>query len=54
MYVSLSVCLSGRIEQLGSDWTDVYEIFYLSIFWKSVEKIQVSSNSDKNNNGKFT
>jgi hypothetical protein len=27
---------------------DFYEILYLSIFWKSVDKIQVSLKSDKN------
>ena len=37
------------MEQLGSDWKDFHEILYLSIFRKSVEKIQVSLNSDKNN-----
>ena len=26
MYVSQCVRLSGRMEQRGSDWTDVYEI----------------------------
>ena len=34
-------------------WTDFYEILYLSIFRKSVEKIQILLNSDKNN-GYFT
>jgi len=33
---------------LGSHWSDFYEIFYLSIFLKSVEKIQYSLKSDKN------
>jgi hypothetical protein len=37
------------MEQLGSHWTDVHEILYLSIFRKSVEKIQVSLKYDKNN-----
>jgi hypothetical protein len=41
------------MEQLGSHWTNFYKILYLSIFWKSVEKIQVSLKSDKNN-GYFT
>jgi len=41
------------MEQLGSHGTDFHEIWYLSIFQKYVEKIQVSLNSDKNN-GYFT
>ena len=48
----LSVCLSVRpsvgIEQLSSHWTDFHEVLYLSIFRKSVEKIQVSLKSDNN------
>jgi hypothetical protein len=40
----LSVCPSICMEQLGSHWTDFHEILYLSIFRKSVEKIQVSLN----------
>ena len=44
----MSVCSSVRIEQLGSHWTDFHEIWYMSIFRKSVEKIQVSLRSDKN------
>jgi hypothetical protein len=41
--VSLSVLLrlSVRTEQLLSHWTDIHEIWYLRIFRKSVEKIQV-------------
>jgi hypothetical protein len=38
-----------RMEQLGSQRTDVHEIWYLKIFLKSVEKIHVSLESDKNN-----
>jgi hypothetical protein len=45
----MSVCLSVCIEQLGSHWTDFNEILYLGIFQKSIEKIQVSLKSDKNN-----
>ena len=33
--------MSVRMEQLGSEWTDIREIWYLSVFQKSVEKIQV-------------
>jgi len=47
----LSVCPSVRpsvrMEQFGSQWRDFHE--NLSIFLKSVEKIQVSSQSDKHN-----
>jgi hypothetical protein len=48
-----SSCLSVRMEQLGSHWTDFHEIWYLWIFRKSVEKIQDSLKSDKNK-GYFT
>jgi len=37
-----------RMEKLGSHWMDIYEIWYLSIFLKSFEKIQVRLKSDKN------
>jgi hypothetical protein len=43
-----SVCLSVRMEQLGSKWTDFHEIWYLHIFRKLVGKIQVLLKSDKN------
>jgi hypothetical protein len=43
-----SVRPSACMEQLGSHWTDFHEIWYLSIFRKSVEQIQVSLKSDKN------
>ena len=49
----MSVRLSVRIEQLGCHWTDFHEISYLKIFRKSVEEIQVSLKSEKNN-GYFT
>jgi hypothetical protein len=45
----LSVRQSVRMEQLGSHWRYFREIWYLRIFGKSVEKIQVSLKSDKNN-----
>jgi hypothetical protein len=35
--------------ELGSHWTDFDEIWYFSIFEKSVEKIPVSLKSNKNN-----
>jgi hypothetical protein len=31
-------CLSVRMEQIDSHWTDIREILYLSTFRKSVEK----------------
>jgi hypothetical protein len=51
--VRIFVCLTIRIEQLGSHQMDFHEICYLVIFGKSVEKIQHSFKSDKNN-GYFT
>ena len=45
--------LSVRMEQLGFHWTDFHEIWYLSIFRKSLTWIKVSLKSD-NNNGYFT
>jgi hypothetical protein len=39
--------------QLGSIRTDFHEILYPNISRKSIEKIQVSLKSDKNN-GRFT
>jgi len=44
-----SFCPSVRMEQLGSHWTDFHEIWYLSTFEKSVQKIQISLKSDNNN-----
>jgi hypothetical protein len=41
----LYVCLSVRVEQLGSHWTDFYEIVCFSVFRKSDNKIQVSLKS---------
>jgi len=52
-HVCLFVCLSLRMEQLGSDWTNLYEILYLRIFRKSGDTIQVSLKCD-NNNGHLT
>jgi len=37
------------MEQLGSHWTDSYEIWYLSTFRNCVDKIQVSLKSEINN-----
>ena len=48
-----SSCLSVCMEQFSSYWTDFKEILYLSMFPKSVEKIQVSLKSDKDK-GYFT
>ena len=41
------------MKQLGSHWTDYDQTWYLSVFRKSVKKIQVSLKAD-NNNGYFT
>jgi hypothetical protein len=49
----MSVRLSLRMDKLSSHWTDFHYIWYFRIFLKSVEKIQVSLKSDKNN-GHFT
>jgi hypothetical protein len=49
----MSVCPSVRIEQLGSHWMNFHEIWYLNMYRKSLEKIQVSLKSDKHN-GHFT
>ena len=48
MSVSLSVCPSVRMEQLGIHATDFPQIWYLSIFRKSAEKIQFSLKYDRN------
>jgi len=45
----LSICPSVHIEQLSFHWMTFHELSYLSNFWKSVKKMQVSLNSDKNN-----
>jgi hypothetical protein len=44
--ITASQCLSVRMEQLGSHWTDFHEIKYLRIFRKSVWEIQGSLKSD--------
>jgi hypothetical protein len=44
-----SWCPSVRLEQLCSHWTDFDEIWCLRFVWKSVEKIQASLKSEKNN-----
>ena len=58
MSVCLSVCClsvcssvhpSLRMKQLDSHWKDFHAIWYLNIFRKTVEKIQASLKSDKNN-----
>jgi len=38
-----SICM----EQLVSHWTDFNEIWYLSLFWKFIEKIQILLKSDR-------
>jgi hypothetical protein len=44
-----SACLSVHMEQLGFHQRDFHESLYLSIFRKSIKKIEVSLKSDKNN-----
>ena len=53
MYVHPSVRHSTRMQQIGSHSTDFHEIWYLRIFRKSIDKIQIPLKSDKNN-GYFT
>jgi len=48
-HVCTSVCPSVRTKQLGSHRMDFYEISYMSIFRKCVEKMKVSLKSDPNN-----
>jgi hypothetical protein len=40
-YLRLSIRLSARMEQLGRNWTDFYEILYLSIFFNLWRKFMV-------------
>ena len=40
---------SVRMEQLCSHWKDFHEIWNLNIFKSSVDKMQLSWKSDKNN-----
>jgi hypothetical protein len=47
--MSVSVHPSLSMEELGYHWKDFHEIWCLSIFLKSVEKIQVSLQSYQNN-----
>ena len=51
--IFLSVRPSVRVEQIDSHWTDFYAIWYLRVFRKYLEKIQLSLKSSKNN-GFFT
>ena len=45
----MSVCPSIHMEQLGPHYTNIHEIWYLRVFQKFVEKIQVWLKSDKDN-----
>ncbi len=51
--IAKSFVMSVRVEQLCSHWMNFHEIWYVSIFWKSVSNIKVSLKSDKND-GYFT
>jgi hypothetical protein len=44
----ISIRPSFRMEQLGSNWKDYHIVWCLRIYRKSVDKIKVSSKSDKN------
>ena len=48
----MSVRLSVRVEQLGSNWADFDKTWYLNYFLKIWGEIRISLKSDKNN-GKF-
>jgi hypothetical protein len=48
MSIRRFVCLFVRMEQPGSHWTGLHEIWYLGIFRKSAKQIQVSLKDDKN------
>ena len=52
-HICLSVRPCVRMEHLGCHWTDFHKIWYLSIFRKFLEKLQVSLRSG-NNNAYFT
>jgi len=41
------VCLSVRLQQLGSVWKDFIQTGYLIVFRKSVKEIQIPSKSVK-------
>jgi len=49
----VSVRPSVHMKHFSSHWTDFHKILYLGIFRKSVQQIQFSLQSDKNN-GHFT
>ena len=53
LFVRPSVRPSLHMEQLGSNWTDFHDIWYLRIFWEINWEIHISLKSDKNN-GCFT
>jgi hypothetical protein len=46
---TINFVMSVRMKELGSHCKDFHGIWYLSIFLKSLEKIQVSLKSDENN-----
>ena len=48
-FAKLRKLLASSRLSFGSQWTDFHGIWYLTIFRKSVEKIQVSLKSDNNN-----
>jgi hypothetical protein len=52
MRVSASLCLSVRpsvdVEHLCTNRKDFYKVWYLRVYWKSVEKIHISLRSERN------
>ena len=53
IYIIIDLLYDADVKQLGAHWTNFHETWYSSSLRKSVEKIQVSLISDKNN-GYFT
>ena len=49
----LPLFLSVRMQQLGTQWKDFHELWYLRIFRKYVEYVQVLLKPDKNNGSKI-
>ena len=47
----MSVRLPFRTEQIDNHWKDFHENLYLSVFRKSIRKIQVPLKSDKKKRG---
>jgi hypothetical protein len=48
MSICPSIRLCFRMEQLGSHWADIHEVWYLKFFQKSVENTKIPLKSDRN------